>query len=171
MYVIAPVLDDQQAVSAVGYHALHRHDPGLAAAIAVLPPVRLRRLAQLVAVEAVAAAGLGDHPVVNATVAALKQPVTGPTAELEAFVRQVTADAARTKDYGPWKTLGPGVAAYRDVGPETRKGWKRRGAAGALRAAMHPDPLTAALDAVNSARFAFPDDHAEFLDRVRRELA
>jgi hypothetical protein len=169
--VITPVLEDKQTVPAVEQHPLRRDEPGAAVAIAALPPERQRRLAQQVALQAVVATGLADHPAVKATISAFSQPISGPTAELDAFVRQISADATRTKDYGPWKTLGPGIAAYREPGPETRKASQRRAAAQALRAAVHPDPLTAALDTVHAALSAFPDDQTELVKVIRRELA
>lgn len=61
--------------------------------------------------------------------------------------------------------MGPATAVAQVAGPDTREGWKRRAAVKALRAALNPDPLSAALDAIDAARFAFPDQD-EFIDRI-----
>ena len=65
----------------------------------------------------------------------------------------------------------PPVATHRDIGPVTRQGWRRAAAAKALWGAANPHPLGAALDAVDSARFAYPHDGPDFLDQVRRRVS
>ena len=162
VYVIEPVLDDPPTYELWWHSALHRFDPPLAAAINALPREELRRLAERAALEAVAAVGLADHPVIQGAVGLFGEPPGRPSAEFEKFVRRVKADASKTKDE-EWDR-------DREImvrGPKTREGWKRSGAVQAVRAALHPDPLTAALDAVNSARFAFPGHQDEFIDRIR----
>jgi hypothetical protein len=59
---------------------------------------------------------------------------------------------------------------HRDIGPLTRQGWREAAAAKALCGAANPDPLGAALDAIDSARFAFPHDGPSFVDAVRDRL-
>jgi hypothetical protein len=162
VYVIEPVLDDTPPYELWWHSALHRFDPPLAAAINALPRDELRRLAERAALEAVAAVELADHSVIQGAVGLFGEPPGRPTAEFERFVRRVKAEAAKTKDQ-EWDR-------DREImvpGPETREGWKRSGAVQAVRAALHPDPLTAALDAVEKARFAFPGHQDEFIDRIR----
>jgi hypothetical protein len=162
VYVIEPVLDDPPALAEWWHSALFRADREVAAAINALPPEEQRSLAQRAAIEAVAATDLADHPVVQAAVALFEQPAARPTAEFETFVRRVKADASKTKDH-EWDPVHECMVR----GPKTREGWKREGAVEAVRAALHPDPLTAALDAVHKARFAFPGHQEEFIDRIR----
>jgi hypothetical protein len=166
-YVIEPVLDDPPAYELWWHSPLHRSNPPLAAEINRLPRPDLRRLAHRAALEAVAATDLGDHPAVQAAIGLFGDPPGRPSAEFERFVRRVNADASKTKDE-EWIDMGPGNAVARVAGPITREGWKRRAAVNAIRAALNPDPLTAALDAIDAARFAFPDHQDEFIDRIKR---
>ena len=162
VHVIEPVLDDPPAYELWWHSPLHRFDPPLAAAINALPPDELRRLAERAALEAVAATDLAENPVVQAALGLFGKPAGRPTAEFEKFVRRVKADASKKKDE-EWDRDREMVVP----GPKTREGWKRSGAVQAVLAALNPDPLTAALDAVNEARFAFPGHQDEFIDRIR----
>jgi hypothetical protein len=162
VYVIEPVLDDPPAYELWWHSPLHRCNPPLAAAINALPREELRKLAERAALEAVAATGLADHPLIRDAVALFGDPPGRPTAEFEKFVRRVKADAAKTKDH-VWDPEHECMVR----GPKTREGWRREGAVNAVWAALHPDPLTAALDAVDKAQFAFPGQQDEFFDRMR----
>jgi hypothetical protein len=166
VHVIEPVLDDQPVYELWWHSPLHRSDPPLAAAINNLPREDLRRLAQRAALEAVAATDLAGHLEVQAAVALFGEPPGRPTPEFEKFVRSVNAATSKRIDE-EWIYMGPGTAVARVDGPNTREGWKRRAAVKALRAALNSDPLSAALDAVDAARFAFPDHQDEFIDRIR----
>src|ERR1044072_7349024 len=82
--------------------------------------------------------------------------------------RRIIADGYRRRDEGPWLPSSPGVAMVREVGPLTRQGGRRAAAAKALWGAANPDPVGAALDAIDSARFAYPHHGPDFLDHAAR---
>jgi Family of unknown function (DUF6461) len=106
--------------------------------LATLPEPRLRDLAWWAAGEAVAHAGMADHPAVAASTAAR---VLTPEAELLARESQRTG---RGEHHWMWM---------------------------ALHRATDPDPLGAAIGALDAARYALGGGAADLLDRARRRLA
>jgi Family of unknown function (DUF6461) len=171
VHILIPLLEDHRPARSE-YHSLRGIDDALVGRIAALAEAEHRALAGWVAGEAADASGLDELPAVRDAVSAVAaHAAVQVTPDLQVLIRQTIADGSRTKDQGPWLYSGPGIASHRDVGSETRKGWRRAAAAKTIWAAANPDALAAALDAVYWARLAFPHDGPDFLDNVGNRLA
>jgi hypothetical protein len=170
VHVMVPRLEDHWPADPQ-WHSLRSREAGLVDAIAALPAGDCRRLAAWAAGEAGVSSGLDGIPAIAQSVAALAAAAEPLPSDTEVLLRRIIADGYRKRDEGPWLPSSPGVAMVREVGPLARQGGRRAAAAKALWGAANPDPVGAALDAIDSARFAYPHDGPDFLDQVRRKLS
>lgn len=146
---LVPFLPDLYRNSAE-HHVLRYDDPGLVDLVAGAPPEVQRELAALAAERAVAAAGLVGEPGFREALATLRSaPGTTLSPEMAEVVRRLLHRSSVAN-----AALNNPAVDSRWAEANAREASRPANAGMALYHATNPDPLTAALDALSSARHA-----------------
>jgi hypothetical protein len=157
--VLLPWPSDLPSRTSGQFHGLRWSAPALLDVLAAASEATLWRVAVFAAERGAAAAGLDTLAPVAAALVRLRNGETATAGgnELDELVRQL-GFASRAVGF---------AIISRQATAEERMAWRRAAAGEAVRHATNPDPLAAALDAVDRARLAFAvDDRADFCRAV-----